>query len=256
MTRADPVGARRLAAFGWLCALAACDAGRRPEPPLSESEILLRQAERHVDDACACRDQACTWSVMAKYTRWLTRIARLDSATPRLPGLNAEQERRFRALADRMADCAVRSQSAGSARPVDTARNSLEFGSADDVADILLANGVVAPALDCTNVAFATDPAHSPLRSVACTLPLPDAFAQLLARNVPLVPGQTLHASSPHAVYAGSCATRPGLGPTDERVEVLVGKNTKVTNGVERIELHIARRQGLACIEITYPWSS
>jgi len=119
---------------------------------------------------------------------------------------------------------------------------ALAYGSADDVADILRANGVVPPPLHCTNVSYASDPTHAPIRTVACRLELTDGDVTRLAREVPLAPGPPFH---PPPDYAGSCDT--------EGVRVLRGTNTKVANGAGDIELHVAR--GRTCIEITYPWS-
>jgi hypothetical protein len=69
--------------------------------------------------------------------------------------------------------------------------------------------------------------------------------------SVPLHPGKP-------APYGDrdNCETMPGLRSMDPGVEVLVGKNMKVPNGVGPIELHVVRQTGAACIEIHSPWSS
>jgi hypothetical protein len=51
-----------------------------------------------------------------------------------------------------------------------------------------------------------------------------------------------------------ACESRPGLRSADPAVTVFLGENTRVTNGVGRIEIHVAP-SGAACVEITYPWS-
>jgi hypothetical protein len=131
-----------------------------------------------------------------------------------------------------------------------SSRAALEYGSADDVASILRANGVPPPPLNCTNVSYASDPTHGAIRTVACTLALDAAPIATLTEQVPLQPGEAFHGPPD---YAGSCGTKPGLGTADTKV--LVGDNKKVTNGVGRVELHVVPGHADACIEITYPWS-
>jgi hypothetical protein len=126
-------------------------------------------------------------------------------------------------------------------------RQDLTYGSSSDVEAILRENGVIARPLRCVN----PNQGGAVTRAVACALSLkPDQFTAPTA-NVPLHPGKP----TPYG-DRDNCETTPGQRSTDPGVEVLVGKNMKVPNGVGPIELHVARDAGAACIEIHYPWSS
>lgn len=112
---------------------------------------------------------------------------------------------------------------------------------------ILRANGVAPGPLHCANPSY--DGAVT--RAVACTTRLSAADLAALRSGVPLQPGK----AAPYG-HQDSCEATPGFGSTGPDLEVLVGKNTKVPNGVGTLELHVARGTGEACIEIHYPWSS
>jgi hypothetical protein len=122
-------------------------------------------------------------------------------------------------------------------------RQDLTYGSSSDVEAILRENGVVVDPLRCVN------PNHggAVTRAVACALSLKPDQVTALTANVPLRPGRP-------APYGDrdNCETMPGLRSTDPGVEVLVGKNTKVPNGVGPVEVHVVRGTGAACIEIHY----
>lgn len=123
----------------------------------------------------------------------------------------------------------------------------LEYGSIDDVRQILASGGATSLALDCANVRYATGEV---IRSVACTTTLPAASLTSLVETLSLTTGPAFNAGMRDA-----CESRSGLRSADPGVEVLVGKNRRVQNGVGRIELHVVRASGTACVEITYPWS-
>ena len=126
------------------------------------------------------------------------------------------------------------------------ARPDLAYGSSRDVDAILSENGVSTGPLRCVN----PNQGGAVTRGVTCALSLTAAQVASLTANAPLRPGKP-------APYGDrdNCETMPGLRSTDIGVEVLVGKNTKVPNGVGPIELHLVHETGAACIEVHYPWS-
>ncbi|MFT3769156.1 MAG: hypothetical protein QM820_27270 [Minicystis sp.] len=87
-------------------------------------------------------------------------------------------------------------------------------------------------------------------RAIACTTTLTAAQVAALRAGLPL---------APHAPWLkrsdGSCEDRAEFRSTIPAVRVLVGKNTRVTNGVGRVEVHVIEGSPAACIEIEYPWS-
>jgi hypothetical protein len=121
----------------------------------------------------------------------------------------------------------------------------LAYGSGKDVEDILRAYGVTGVKLDCKNPHY---PSNSIVRAVACTTTLTPAEVATLTRSVPLAPGP----ASP-AAPLDSCESVAAVRSDAGGVDVLVGKNTKVTNGASRIEVHVAP-SGAACVEIAYPF--
>ena len=127
--------------------------------------------------------------------------------------------------------------------------DSLSYGSASDVAEILRANGVKASSLSCKNPKLS----GNVIRAVSCTLRLAPAEVATLSAAVPLAPGSPRYAPPGHS---DSCEATPGLTSKDPGVEVLVEVNSKVGNGASRISVHLVRTTGAACIEIEYPWSS
>jgi hypothetical protein len=126
---------------------------------------------------------------------------------------------------------------------------SLAFGAASDVEDILRANGVTPPSLTCTNPKLR----GGAIRAVSCVSKLGPADLATLTRRVPLKRGPPMF--EPPG-FSDSCEATHGLGSHDRDVTVLVGQNTRVTNGVSRVAVHIVRTTGAACIEIEYPWST
>ena len=124
----------------------------------------------------------------------------------------------------------------------------LEYGSPDDVAAILAANGVEPTELRCKN----PNSAGAVIRGVACTLTLSPAERARLIAALPMTRAPGRRADEP---LADSCEAMPGLGSRTPGVEIWSGTNTKVTNGVGRVELHVGATD-VACIEIAYPWSS
>jgi len=123
----------------------------------------------------------------------------------------------------------------------------LEYGSTDDVRAVLASGGMKLPRLTCTNVRHATGEV---IRSVACATTLTAPALATLIRALPLRAGTAFNEGMRDA-----CESRSGLRSGDPDVEVLVGMNTRVPNGVGRIEIHVVRASGAACVEITYPWS-
>lgn len=138
---------------------------------------------------------------------------------------------------------------AACSRPAALRSPELGFGSGADVQAILEANGVAAAVSGCANVRTQ----GAAVRAVCCRLRLSPSDVSALAAAVPLAPGPVQH---PVEHYSDSCEATAGLGSKEPGVEVLVGKNTKVPNGASRIELHVVRATGAACVEIVYPWSS
>ncbi len=123
----------------------------------------------------------------------------------------------------------------------------LEYGSVDDVRAVLASGGAKSLQLDCRNVRYATGEV---IRSVACTTAISERELATLVDSLRLSPGPAFNSGMRDA-----CESRHGLRSVDAGVDVLVGTNTRVTNGVGRIEIHVVRATGAACIEITYPWS-
>jgi hypothetical protein len=66
----------------------------------------------------------------------------------------------------------------------------------------------------------------------------------------------SLKVSAPASFGANhdTCETTSGLESSNASVDVLVGKNVAVTNGVGRIEIHVDRTTRAACVQIEYPW--
>lgn len=122
----------------------------------------------------------------------------------------------------------------------------LAYGSGRDVENILAANGVKAPPVTCKNPRLG----GSIVRGVSCTLRLTSQDVDTLVARVPLAPSNLplFHG------HTDSCEATPGLGSKDRGVEMLAGKNTKVTNGASDVSVHVVRATGAACIEIRYPW--
>lgn len=127
-----------------------------------------------------------------------------------------------------------------------TSARGLAYGSADDVALILRSGGVARSGLQCNNPSY--DGAIT--RGVTCALTLSPAEIASLTAKIPLAPGSP----NPNG-NRDTCEAMPGLASTLPGVAVLIGKNTKVTNGVGPVEVHVASATGAACIQITYPWS-
>ena len=123
----------------------------------------------------------------------------------------------------------------------------LEYGSVDDARAILSSGGAGSLPLACANVRHATGEV---IRSIACTTTLPPDTLVKLEKTLPLHAGEAFNGGMRDA-----CESRPGLRSTDPGVAVLVGQNTRVPNGVGRIEVHVVASSGAACVEITYPWS-
>lgn len=118
----------------------------------------------------------------------------------------------------------------------------LAYGSSEDIADILAAHGVTSRGLVCKN------PRHEDgtiVRAVACATALTDDEVQTLRASVPLAPGPARD-PAPH----DNCSTLLKGAALD----ILVGENTRVTNGARAIQLYVDRATGAACVEIVYPW--
>lgn len=123
----------------------------------------------------------------------------------------------------------------------------LAYGSSDDVRAILQANGVEAGLMTCANPGSRDGQIT---RAVACTLALAPTEIDTLVARVPLAAGESI----PYGEI-NNCVASMRPRALDPRLEVLVGENTRVTNGVGRIELHVVRATGVACVEIHYPWN-
>jgi hypothetical protein len=123
----------------------------------------------------------------------------------------------------------------------------LDYGSVGDVRAVLESGGATSLQLDCTNVGY---PTGEVIRSVACSATLPPSTLATLGSTLALKPGPAFHEGMRDA-----CESRAGLRSADAGVEVLVGTNARVPNGIGRIEIHVVRASGAACIEMTYPWS-
>lgn len=126
------------------------------------------------------------------------------------------------------------------------AAEGIDFGSGEDVAEILRANGVAPARMRCVNPRVG---GHA-IRAVACTTRLSRADVAALRGSVPLT-----RAASASQVDTGDCEHTPGLRSRDRGVVVYRGDNARVPNGVGPIEVHVAPATGAACIEIHYPWS-
>lgn len=123
----------------------------------------------------------------------------------------------------------------------------LDYGSVGDVRAVLESGGATSLQLTCSNVRY---PTGDVIRSVACTTTLPASTLATLSSTLALKPGPAFHDGMRDA-----CESRAGLRSTEPDVEVLVGENARVPNGIGRIEIHVVRASGAACVEMTYPWS-
>lgn len=125
---------------------------------------------------------------------------------------------------------------------------ALAFGSVADVRAVLESGGAPSLRLDCENVAHA---GGEVIRTIACTTTLAPAPLAQLEATLGLRPGPAFHAEMRNA-----CESLPGFRTSDPSVEILVGENARVPNGIERVQIHVVRSTGAACVEVTYPWSS
>lgn len=121
----------------------------------------------------------------------------------------------------------------------------LAYGSPEDVADILRANGVTPAAMHCVNPLVG----GQLIRAIACTTRLSPADVATLTERVPLAP-----ATAYSQADTGDCEHTAGLRARDRGVVVYEGRNTRVPNGIGPILVHVVPATGAACVEVHVPW--
>jgi hypothetical protein len=122
----------------------------------------------------------------------------------------------------------------------------LAYGSADDVDAILKSGGVSGKKLACANPTTG----GAVTRGVTCTTTLSAAEVTTLTAKLALKAGSPVLMNADH----DTCETTPGLESANPNVDVLLGTNVAVTNGVGRFEIHVDRTSRVACVQIQYPW--
>lgn len=120
------------------------------------------------------------------------------------------------------------------------------YGSAGDVDAMLHANGVTATVSACRNVRLG----GSIVRRLSCEVTLTPGEVAALVSSMPMKRAPEV---AVRAGYTDTCESRPGFASTAPGVQVLVGTNTAVPNGVGRVELRVVAAGGRGCIEVEYP---
>ncbi|MGH7293382.1 MAG: hypothetical protein ACRELB_00545 [Polyangiaceae bacterium] len=127
-------------------------------------------------------------------------------------------------------------------------RGGLAYGSATDVADVLASGGVHVPVTELTCINPTTG--GKATRAIACTVPLTPPQIAALESGLPLAPHAPVLQQND-----GSCEGRAAFASTGPLVRVLTGTNTRVPNGIGRVELHVLKASPVACVEVEYRWS-
>ncbi len=120
-----------------------------------------------------------------------------------------------------------------------------DYGSSSDVDAILKSGGVTGAKLICANPSY--DGAVT--RGFTCMTTLSTSDITTLTAKL----GLSTSAPMLNGGNRDTCEVAPNVQSSNPNVDVLMGMNKSIPNGVGRFEIHVNRSTRAACVQIEYP---